>query len=130
MPASYTVTAHPERDLIRITLAGFFDMAGFADFARARDAAYARLRCAPNQHDTLVDVRDLKIQARDIFEAFRAMVANGTIRARRLALVTGDTAIRIQVRRLIDRDDIRCFADLAAAEAWLATPPAGYALAG
>lgn len=130
MSASYTVIAQPERDLIRITLSGFFDSAGLAGFERARYVAHARLRCAPNQHGTLVDVRDLRIQARDVFEAFRAMVADPVTRARRLALVAGDAAIRMQVRRLIDRDDMRCFADVPAAERWLAEPRAEYALTG
>ena len=130
MPSSYLVTAHPERDLLRITLAGFFDPAGLAGFDRLRHAEHQRLRCAPNRHDTLVDVRDLKLQARDVVEAFRAMIAEQDTRARRLAFVTGDAAIRMQLRRIVDRPDIRCFADLPAAEAWLGEPPEGYALAG
>lgn len=122
MFAHYAIVACPERDLIRVTLSGFFDPGGLAGFDRARRAALARLRCGPNQHDTLVDVSELKLQAQGVFEAFRAMIAAPETRSRRLAFVTGHAAIRMQVRRLIDRDDIRCFADLAAAEAWLAAP--------
>ena len=130
MPASYAVTASPDRDLIRITLSGFFDPAGLAGFDRARRAAHARLRCAPNAHDTLVDVRALKLQAQDVVETFRAMIADPATRARHLAFVTGDAAIRMQVRRLIERDTIRCFADLFAAEQWLAESRPRLALAG
>ncbi|WP_375397823.1 hypothetical protein [uncultured Sphingomonas sp.] len=122
--------AHPERNLIRVTLSGFFDPAAFAGFDEARRTAHRKLRCPRNGHDTLVDVRDLKLQPQDIVEAARVMIADRRTRARRLAFVTGDAAIRMQVRRLLNRPGIRYFADLATAETWLAQPVQGYALAG
>ena len=130
MIASYVVNAEPDRDLLRITLSGFFDPSRLAAFDDARHAAHARLRCAPNQHLTLIDVRDFRIQAQDVFERFRTMIAEPGTRARRLAFVAGDAAIRLQVRRIAQRADMRCFADMASAEAWLAEPASGFARAG
>ena len=130
MPASYAATAHPERDLLLLTLSGFFDLAGLADFDRARHAAHERLCCARNRHDTLIAGRELRLQAQDVVTPFRAMLAEPQTRARRIAFVTGAGAIRMQVRRIADRPDIRCFAGFADAETWLAEAPAGYALAG
>ena len=130
MSASYVVTADPDRDVLRITLSGFFDPADVRAFDQARLAAHRRLRCGANRHRTLIDVRDMKLQAQAVFEAFRLMIADPATRARRLAFVTGDAAIRLQVRRIVQRDDVRCFADIAAAERWLAEPPVEYALTG
>ena len=130
MSASYVVTADPDQDLLRITLSGFFDPTEVAGFDRARLAAHAQLRCGPNRHLTLIDVRDLKLQAQAVFEAFRLMIADPATRAHRLAFVAGDAAIRLQVRRIVQRDDVRCFADIATAERWLTEVPTEYALAG
>ena len=130
MPARYAVSVEPERSLIRMMLAGFFDPVSLVGFQQARNAAHARLRCGPNRHDTLVDVRDLQLQTQQVVEAFRFIIAQPGTRARRLAIVTGDAAVRMQVRRVANRDDIRCFPDMAAAERWLAEPPASLALAG
>lgn len=130
MSANYHVVARPEHDLISMTLSGFFGPSDVAGFDAARRLAHARLRCAPNRHDTLVDVRNLKLQAQDVVETFREILAEPSTRSRRLAFVTGTSAIRMQLRRVIDRDAIRCFAEMPAAEAWLGLPSAGMALAG
>jgi hypothetical protein len=130
MQATHLVTAYPDRDLLRITLTGFFGRGDVAAFDRARLAAHTRLTCGPNRHLTLVDVRDLKLQAQEIVGLFRAMITHPATRARRLAFVTGCSVVRMQVRRLIERDDIACFADPIAAEAWLTDRPELYARAG
>ncbi|WP_375392753.1 hypothetical protein [uncultured Sphingomonas sp.] len=130
MQASYDVSAQPERNLILITLAGFFRPDDLAGFDRVRRAALDRLRCGLNQHDTIVDVHDLRLQTQAMVEAFRDIIAAPETQARRLAIVTGDAAVRMQVRRVIERDAIRCFADIGAAEDWLAAPAGSWALAG
>ena len=130
MLARYTVSAEPARDLLRIELSGFFDSAALARFDAARRAAHKELRCLPNQHVVLVDVRQLQLQTQAAIGAARAIIAAPSTRARRLAFVTGSAAIRMQVRRLSERPDIRCFERLSMAEAWLAEPAAPIALAG
>lgn len=130
MNANHLVTAFPDRDLLHITLSGFFGPADVAAFNRARIAAHARLTCAPNCHVTLVDIRDMKLQAQDVFATFRRLIAEPGTRARRIALVTGCSAVRMQARRLLDGDDIACFADIGDAEAWLMAPALAHRLAG
>ena len=56
MSGEFTSDVDVERHLIRITMTGFFHSSDIARFIHARTAAYARLRSAPNQNLTLVDI--------------------------------------------------------------------------
>ena len=130
MTASHHVTAEPHRHLLRVTLGGFFGPHDLAALDMDRRAAHAALRCGPNEHVTLVDVRDLKIQAQDMVLAFRAMITAPATRPRRLAFVVGGSMVRMQIRRLVTSADIGCFGDLPTAEAWLLGRSAPLAMVG
>jgi len=119
MSATFSIHVEPERDLVRIRMAGFFTQPDIEDFFEARRRAHQQLRCAPNAHLTLNDLSGMKIQAQDIVAAFQAMLASPDYRSRRLAFVTGSTLARAQLLRAATGRDVRCFDDVAAAEAWL-----------
>ncbi|RYY23595.1 MAG: hypothetical protein EOP62_19800 [Sphingomonadales bacterium] len=119
MSAEFSIEAEPARDLIRIRMSGFFTEPDILAFLAARRAAHAELRCAANQHVTLNDVRDMKIQSQDMVESFRAMLSDPLYRSRRLAFVVGPTLTRTQLIRAISARDAKCFEDVWAAEAWL-----------
>ena len=57
-PPAFIVTAEPERDVVRIRLTGFFTADAATGLIQARNAAHDRLRCGPNRHVTVVDLRD------------------------------------------------------------------------
>lgn len=122
MSASYSVEADPARDLVRIRLAGFLTPEATADFLRARDAAHLRLRCGPNEHATVADIRDMAIQSRDVVERFQGLLADPRLRSRRLAVVTPSSLARMQAYRAAGNRGARFFADLAEAEAWALRP--------
>ena len=88
------------------------------------------LRCGRNEHVTLVDIRAMKIQAQEMVSAFRAMIVAPETRARRLALVVGNSTVRMQVRRLVVSPDIACFDEPTAAEFWLLGRAAPLAMVG
>jgi hypothetical protein len=120
MTATYSVIADPAHDLIRITLAGFFDDASMAGFAAARVAAHAMLRCGPNRHLTLADTRAIAIQSQEFVARWGAVLADPLYRSRKLAFVTASSLARMQLQRAIGgRDSVACFMDMAQAEAWL-----------
>lgn len=119
MPAEFTIDVEPARDLVRIRMGGFFTAEDIDTFLVARAEAHRRLVCAPNQHLTLNDLREMKIQSQDSVEAFRAMLADPAYRSRRLAFVIGATLARTQLERALDRRVARCFDDPWPAEAWL-----------
>lgn len=123
MSATFSVTCDPDRDLIRITMAGFFAPRDIATFLAQRREAHARLRCGPNRHLTLNDVRGMKIQPQQAVAAFQEMLADPAYRSRRLAFIVAPTLARGQLARaLAGRADAALFEDPAEAEAWLLGP--------
>jgi len=119
MSADFAIDVDATRDLVRIRMSGFFTPEDIDAFLAARAVAHTQLRCGPNQHLTLNDLSDMKIQSQDSVEMFRAMLADPAYRSRRLAFVIGRTLARTQLQRALDRRTARCFDDSWAAEAWL-----------
>src|SRR4051812_5347355 len=119
MSAEFSFEVEPERDLVRIRMAGFFRRDDIDDFIEARRRAHAQLRCARNAHVTINDLRGMSIQSHEIVEAFRDMLAAPEYRSRRLAFVVGYTLARSQAIRALESRDARWFDDPAKAEAWL-----------
>lgn len=117
--ASFSITVDVPHSLVRITMSGFFEADDIAAFVKARDAAHQQLLSAPNQHVTLVDIREMQIQAQDSVAAFQRVLANPAIRSRRLAFVVARSLARLQVQRAADARDAVYFADVAEAERWL-----------
>ena len=119
MKAEFSFDVEPARDLVRIRMAGFFRPADIAAFLEARRVAHRKLRCPPNAHLTLNDIRGMDIQSQDIVDAFQAMLAAPEYRSRRLAFVVGYTLARAQAIRALESRAARWFSDPAEAEAWL-----------
>lgn len=119
MSGEFSITADIELDLIRIRMSGFFDADDISRFVEARAEAHARLTCSPNQHLTLNDLRGMRIQAQDIVENFRQILADPTYRSRRLAFVIEPGLARNQLKRIIVNRNARYFDTQLEAEAWL-----------
>ena len=122
MKAEFSFEVDPERDLVRIRMAGFFRQADIAGFLEARRAAHAKLRCGPNAHLTLNDIRGMDIQSQDIVDAFQEMLAAPEFRSRRLAFIVANTLARAQAIRALESRTARWFTDPSEAEAWLFSP--------
>ena len=123
MTAEFSFEVDPERDLVRIRMAGFFRAADIADFLEARRAAHAKLRCGPNAHLTLNDIRGMDIQSSDIVDAFQEMLAAPEYRSRRLAFIVANTLARAQAIRALESRAARWFTDPSEAETWLLSGP-------
>lgn len=121
-PAGFSVTVDPARDLVRITLSGFLTAGITAEFLRARNEAHRRLRCGPNEHATVADIRGLAIQAQDLVTRFQSVLSDPAYRSRRLAIVTPSSLARLQAQRAAGNRDARFFADLEEAEVWALEP--------
>lgn len=121
MSATFSIHAEPDRDLVRITMGGLFSPEDIADFYKAREAAHARLTCGPNQHFTITDLREMKIQPQDSVAGFQRLLGAPEYRSRRLAFVIGRTLARSQLQRALTGRgaDTRCFDTVEEAEAWL-----------
>jgi hypothetical protein len=119
MDPTYAITIEPERKLLRIVMSGFFAFENAAQLEIDRHAALVRLGCARNQHVTLVDVTACKLQPQDVVLAFQVALANPRYMSRRIALVTGNSGVRMQVRRVTTPSHANFFETTEAAEAWL-----------
>jgi hypothetical protein len=119
MSAEFSIQAEPARDLIRIRMGGFFSPGDIDAFLRDRVAAHAKLRCGPNEHLTINDIRDMKIQSQEMVDMFRDLLAAPDYRSRRLAFVVSPTLARTQLARAITGRNARCFEDFWSAETWL-----------
>jgi hypothetical protein len=120
MVPKYSVSTDPARGLLRLTLAGFFDLSTVALFAAERDAAVLSLRRLHDQHVTLCDIRHQMISSSDVTAAFRTMIADPRYTSRKLAFVISGALERMQTRRTAtDRDNVGYFTDVASAEVWL-----------
>jgi hypothetical protein len=122
MSAEYSIEVEPSRDLVRIRMGGFFEREDIEGFLEARRVAHRELTCGRNQHLTINDIRDMKIQSQEIVDAFRDMLADPAYRSRRLAFVVSATLARTQVVRALADRRARIFEDFWSAEAWLFGP--------
>jgi hypothetical protein len=121
--ASYSFDVDVPRDLVRIAMGGLFTPEDIDGFLEARRAAHARLRCGPNEHLTINDLRGMKIQPQESVAGFQQMLGAPEYRSRRLAFVIGRTLARKQLLRALDGRGAQCFDSIVEAEAWLFQPP-------
>ena len=105
--------------LLRVEMAGFFTLAAVADYAEQRLSAFKRLRCGPDEHITLCDVRSCQVSSQDVLAAFAIALNDPATRARRIAFLTESRLMRQQIRRMVDGDRARCFSSEKDALAWL-----------
>lgn len=120
----FRIDADPDRALLRMTLSGFFGEDDIRRFLAERDAALRMLRCAPNQHVTLVDIRDMQIQSQELVSRFQQVLGDPRCAARRIAFVISKSLARLQLQRAAEGRGARYFTSSAEAEAWLETSSA------
>lgn len=121
MSATFSIDVEPDRDLIRIAMAGLFTPEDIQRFYAEREIAHAKLTCARNAHFTINDLRGMKIQPQESVAEFQQMLGAPEYRSRRLAFVIGRTLARSQLQRALAGrgPDTRCFDTVVEAEAWL-----------
>ncbi|RYF18272.1 MAG: STAS/SEC14 domain-containing protein [Oxalobacteraceae bacterium] len=120
MVPCFTITADPSLDLVTIIIGGFFRQPDIDAFEQARNVAHSELRCGPNEHLTLVDMREMLIQSQEAIVGFQRVLNNHTTRSKRIAIVTSKTLARMQVERAAERRDVHFFnGEPAEARQWL-----------
>lgn len=119
MGEKFQIHVDASRDLVRITMSGFFTEADILAFLGARMAAHRELRCGPNQHVTLNDMRGMDIRSQPVVDSFRSILAAPEYRSRKLAFVVTGALSRMQLQRTIEGRAARIFDDVESAEVWL-----------
>jgi hypothetical protein len=115
-------TNHAER-VIFLRMGGVMSVDEAHACAAAKEAAVDSLGPPYDAHSTLVDIRDLRLQAQEIFAIFTNFVATTKHKSRRIAIVGGEGTARMQFRRVAEsaplRDDMRFFTVGDEARDWL-----------
>ncbi len=120
MAPRFTITADPTLNLVTIIIGGFFAQPDIDAFEQARNVAHRELRCGPNQHLTLVDMREMLIQSQEAISGFQRVLNNHATKSKRIAIVTSQTLARMQVERAAERRDVQYFSgEPAKARKWL-----------
>ncbi|RZL22335.1 MAG: hypothetical protein EOP64_08350, partial [Sphingomonas sp.] len=99
MPSEFAIAADPLLGLIQIDMSGFFLEADIRAFEEARNEAHSQLRCGPNEHLTLVDIRSMQIQSQEAVAAFKRILDNPAYKSKRIAIVVSHTLARMQIQR-------------------------------
>lgn len=120
MSAGYHIKAHAPQAMLVVQLEGFFSCEEIESLRHDLRQAIHDLRAPPGDHVSLFDIRKCKIQSQDIVSAFREMSATKGVTARRLAIVVGDSLMRMQLGRIIGPErNASYFDDVDAAKRWL-----------
>lgn len=117
----FSIKTDAPRKLVRITISGMVTVEEVQQFRQQERAAVTAMGCRLGDHLALADLTGCGLQLQQVVAAFQQVIeARG--QARRLALVTGDSVVRMQARRVINRPDAALFETIAEAEAWLFRP--------
>lgn len=120
MNAAYTIDVNPRQRLMAVTLTGFLTWNVFVELRRDVAKAINQIGCPPGQHLALWDIKNAKIQSQDIVGGFRAMSDQSAVAARQIAVVAGQSLMRMQLRRLIgDERVFQTFDTVLEARTWL-----------
>jgi len=120
MTSKFTIAIDPLLNLVQIEMSGFYEEADIMAFEVARNEAHLQLRCGPNEHLTLIDIRLMLIQSQEAVAGFKRILDNPTYRSKRIAIVVSQTLARMQIERAAADRDVRYFTeDTSAAREWL-----------
>ena len=114
----FTVRYLPLTNMVIAELAGFLSLPEVHKFAAEAEVGIRRAAAKEGGYMILLDVSACAIQSRDVVEAFQQHVVQ-LPKARRCAVVTGSSLIRMQIRRIINNPSIQMFDNDLSAKAWL-----------
>jgi hypothetical protein len=116
---SYVIKIDKGRQLLRITMSGFFAGADIRQFVEAKNKAIYDLTAGPGHLHTLVDIREMQIQPQDSVAAFQRVLSDPLAISKRIAFVVSASLARLQIRRAAADREAEYFTSIEAAEAWL-----------
>ena len=119
MDMNFRIDIDPATDLVTVTLSGFMEAAAVEAFRLRLREALGSLNCGQGRHLALYDIRTCKIQSQQVVGMFRSMSDAKHVAARRIAIVVGDSLMRMQLPRIVVGRDLRTFDEVGPAIAWL-----------
>ena len=114
----FSVAFHRQFNLVDTTLSGLLTPEEVRCYAAEVEPIIWQAHRRSEGYTILLDVAGCAIQTQQVVGDFQSHVA-GVPRARRCAVVTGSSIIRMQVRRIVSGPSMRIFDDRKAAMHWL-----------
>jgi len=116
----YRIAPYPESNRIEVELGGLMSVGEVAEYIAALRKAFivGRFRAG---YAILIDVTACPIQPQDMIAAMRDHMGSMP-KASRIAMVTGSSLSRMQVRRLMTQSYLRIFDTPDQARDWLLSP--------
>ncbi len=130
MQAHFSIDVDPLTSTVSITMSGFFEDTDIERFVACRNTEHLRLRCSPNEHVTLIDIRGMNIQSQASVEQFANVISDPTYASRKIAFVVERSLARMQIQRAAAGRDAGFFLSQEEAETWLRLPAGRPALFG
>ena len=114
----FTIETDSRRRLVIMKLTGMLTVDDVTDLYRREHDAIRAMGCPLGEQLVLVDVTECPLQLQDIVAAFQRSM-DSHAKGKRVAMVTGSSLARMQVRRIMRRDASALFNSRAEALAWL-----------
>ena len=118
----FEITTEPSKRLVRLKLSGMLTEADVRELYRQEHAAIHAMACPLGEHLLLIDSTQNELQTQSVIETFKRQMSKPS-RAKRIAVVTGQSLSRMQARRLLSEQPGYIFHTVAEAEAWLLNEP-------
>lgn len=116
----YQISFDPPRQLISVELGGLFSVAEVDHYIAELRSGFLRHHFRAG-YLMLIDTSACRIQPQDVLVSLGGHMASFP-KARRLAVVTGDSLARMQVRRIMKQSYLRIVDTVPEAEQWLFAP--------
>ena len=114
MKCSFRISTD-DRGLMTVAISGLATLADFEQFEAQRTEALS-----PGIRLALIDISACNIQTREVAEKIGLKIEEDARFFRRVAIVTGASAVKMQVRRMSGGlENVQTFDDQASGEAWL-----------
>jgi len=117
--AFHEITIDRDRGLLRVVVGGFLSTEYLARILAEKAAALVDLGMPRNTHLAICDFSECKLQSQDVIAMCKGAIADRRYQARKIVFVIGSSLARMQLRRMMVRDDAAFFETTAEAEAWL-----------
>lgn len=118
----YSLSHQPSRNALSIVIEGFWTLDTFSNFERDVVDFVRRLTQHGRHHMVLVNVAGTAIQTQEVIRNFQLLIEMEEPQPRKIAFIAPTALSRMQTRRLVIRDNIRLFQEVADAERWLDQP--------
>jgi len=118
--SAYSVQIDSSRRLLNIVMRGYWNQPTFDQFAAEYNQAMRTMHMTGGLNFALVDGREFAVQAKEISEQFRDLIArNKPYHAKRTATVVPTHLNKLQAERAGDKLEACYFIDMDQATAWL-----------